>query len=50
MIIDDIELKQIIGGVSATLINSVVRALEFIFELGKNIGSIIRRRIDGTKC
>lgn len=48
--ISDYELKLITGGISGTLVNSITRALEFILDLGRRLGSIIRRSIDGTKC
>ena len=38
------------GGLTATLLNSIIRGFTFIFELGKSLGSSIRRGIDGNLC
>lgn len=47
------ELYRIFGGASgitATLLNSIIRGFSFIFDLGKSIGSSLRRGIDGKTC
>lgn len=45
------ELKEIYGGaVSATLINSVVKLLSFALDLGRTLGSSIRRKVAKIKC
>lgn len=38
------------GGISGTLINSVVKAATFILELGRAVGSAIRNARTGIKC
>jgi hypothetical protein len=47
---EDNELKLIVGGISGTLINSITDAFEFILDLGRKVGSAIRRARDGNKC
>jgi hypothetical protein len=46
------ELLQIIGGVSisGTLINSFVRGINAILEVGRSLGSAIRRIVDKNIC
>ena len=46
------ELLDVVGGatISATLINAVTRAVTTIIDLGKTLGSAIRRAISGTVC
>lgn len=45
------ELTLIVGGgISGTLINSVVKAATFILELGRAVGSAIRNATSGIKC
>lgn len=41
----ELEEKQIIGGaqISASMINGIVRGVTFILELGRSLGSAIRR-------
>ncbi|MCX4248352.1 MAG: hypothetical protein OSJ65_01150 [Bacilli bacterium] len=51
MTIKDKELEEIIGGgISGTLINSVVKAATFILELGRAVGTAIRSARTGIKC
>lgn len=51
MTIKDNELMCIVGGgISGTLINSVVKAATFILELGRAVGTAIRRAQTGRKC
>ena len=46
------ELIQIYGGanISGTLINSIVRGIEAILELGRSLGSSIRRIGSNNIC
>lgn len=47
------ELLQVQGGsvtVTATLINALARGISVLFELGKAVGSSIRRAITKTTC
>ena len=46
------EMKNVDGGASVnpTLINSVYKVFDFIFELGEALGSYIRRASDGKMC
>lgn len=45
------ELVLVIGGgISGTLINSVVKAATFILELGRAVGSAIRNARSGVRC
>ncbi len=38
------------SGVSATLLNAIVRGINTIYELGRTLGSIIRRTEEGELC
>ena len=46
------ELLQIVGGISitATLINSIARGISTVMDLGRALGSAIRRSIGGNMC
>jgi len=45
------ELKKINGGsLSGTLINSIVRGVNLIFELGRAIGSALLRLKNKSRC
>lgn len=46
------ELLQIVGGISitGTLINSIVRAVNSFMDLGRSLGTAIRRVIGGNIC
>lgn len=46
------EMKTVDGGASVnpTLINSIYKVFDFIFELGEAFGSYIRRASDGKMC
>lgn len=45
------ELNMIIGGsISGTLISSIVRGAETLFELGRSLGSAIRRFVSKQFC
>ena len=53
MKLDKNELLQVRGGavtVTATLINALARGISVLFELGKAVGSSIRRAITKTTC
>lgn len=45
------ELKEVYGGaVSATLINSAVKLFTFALEIGRALGSAIRRSVKRVAC
>lgn len=45
------ELLDIQGGsISATMINAIVRGFQFLFEVGKSVGSSISRMISKNYC
>ena len=46
------ELKNIYGGttISGTLINSLVKGIDVILDLGRSLGSAIRRIQDKNVC
>lgn len=47
------ELLNINGGaslISASFINAASRAIETIFEIGRSLGSSIRRAFNGSYC
>lgn len=50
--IKEAELITIKGGAVSvgTIINSIVKAFNLALELGKSLGSSIRRKKDGRKC
>ena len=51
MQLSDIELNNYVGGTfNATLVNAVIRGFTFILDLGKTIGTAIRRGISGNVC
>ena len=51
MKLTDKQLKAINGGsISATLINAIVKGFELIIELGRSLGSSIRRVTSGKSC
>lgn len=48
---ENIELKKVYGGaISATLINSVVKLFTFALEVGRALGSSIRRSVKRVAC
>ena len=48
---NDIELQGVVGGaVSAALISSFTKAFQFIYQLGKRLGTIIIRDRMGVTC
>ena len=44
------ELNNISGGITGTVFNSIVRAFTLVLELGRTLGSSIRRIISGKYC
>ena len=46
------ELLQIVGGASitGTLLNSIYKVGNMVFELGRSLGSAIRRIVGGSMC
>ena len=49
--IDTQELKQIYGGaISASMINYIVRGLDAIMEIGRSLGTAIRRLGENKLC
>lgn len=46
------ELLQIVGGVSITgnLLSSIYKVGNFVFDVGRSLGSAIRRAIGGSMC
>lgn len=38
------------GGITATLINAVTSLVKFVYQVGQNLGSSIRRKINKTGC
>ncbi len=52
-IINDENLVNIKGGstsVSSTVINACVNLIETIYDIGRGVGSAIRRFVDGELC
>lgn len=51
MKLNNSELLEIKGGaVSATLINAIVKGIELLMNLGKMLGSTIRRATSNNPC
>ena len=51
MILNTKELQNVSGGaISPTLINSIAKGLSLLFELGRAVGSGIRRATSGKTC
>lgn len=49
--IKDKELKSIYGGgISAAMINAIVRGATLLFEMGRSLGSAIKRGISRNYC
>lgn len=47
----DNQLKEINGGaITSTLINAIVKGFSLIIEIGKSLGSSIRRATSGKFC
>lgn len=53
MIISNEELNNVIGGasnISGTLINSIVKLIETLLDLGRSIGSAVRYKKSNITC
>lgn len=51
MILSDKELLKINGGtITASLINAIARGISTIADLGRNVGTAIRRLVSGKIC
>lgn len=51
MQLEEKQLIKIVGGsISATTINAVAKIFVFILELGRTIGTVIRRSTTGQTC
>ena len=48
--IDNNELINIKGGASSTILNTVVKVITAALELGRTVGTIIRRKLKGNVC
>lgn len=50
--IDNKEMENIIGGasISGTVINALTSIIKTVFEIGKEVGSGIRRVYEGKMC
>lgn len=49
--ISNSELKQINGGaISASFITAIVRGINSVLDLGRSLGTAIRRIVTGQKC
>lgn len=50
----DKELYSIVGGatktITAAFLNSIIRGISTIFEIGQSVGTAIRRAISGKTC
>lgn len=44
------ELIQIKGGTSSTIINTIVKVVTTALEIGRTVGTIIRRKVKGNMC
>ena len=45
------ELKRIYGGdISGSMLSSMVRGITILLELGRSLGSSLRRVMDGNMC
>lgn len=51
MILNKKELLEIKGGtITASLLNAIIDGFSLIIELGKSLGSTIRRIVSGKSC
>lgn len=50
--VSDSELLEVRGGIgfSATVMNAMIRGVTFTLELGRTLGTIIRRKLDNRMC
>ena len=46
----DSELTKYIGGANATFLNAIIRGFIFVLDLGRTIGTAIRRGVSGNAC
>jgi len=46
------ELMMVVGGINitGTILNAISRGVEIIFEIGKSIGTALRRSISDKMC
>lgn len=44
------ELNMISGGISGTVLTAIVNGVQLIYDLGKSLGSAIRRFTTGRYC
>lgn len=45
------ELNQINGGaISGAIVSSIIRGVNLIFDIGKGLGSAVRRLVTGKYC
>lgn len=44
------EMLEIYGGTSATFVNAVVKGISLLIDLGKSLGSVIRRISSNEPC
>lgn len=44
------ELQNIVGGANATYINAIVRGVNTLLDIGRSLGSAIRRLTSGNIC
>lgn len=45
----DSELVKIKGGISASILNAIIRGINISIELGRMVGSAIKRKLGGKK-
>ncbi len=51
MKLEEIELRNLYGGaITGTLINSITKGVNTFLNLGRAVGSSIRRLVDGSLC
>ena len=50
--LSNIELKNVVGGINITgsLITSIIKGVTTFLDLGRAVGSAIRRAISGNMC
>lgn len=49
---NDIELKEVVGGISfsSTLVNSLVKGIQAMYDLGRRVGSALARYKSNNLC
>lgn len=51
MLLSDKELLEVVGGsITSTFINSISKGITTIVDLGRSLGSAIRRIVSGSIC